>query len=170
MEQIMSTPKTNDISSASTDNSNNNSSALRPILKKNNQAQLSVMEAVLDTSKFPIVGSKTLLKEALDQMSQMNLGIACLLDDNGCLAGVITDGDIRRKLLKSQKPLSAFFVDDAIDHAIKNPSVETLDVAVELMAQKKVWDLPVVAIDGTLVGLLHLHPAVMALLKSKNHE
>ena len=46
-------------------------------------------------------------------------------------------GDIRRKLLKVQKPFSALFSDYSIDHAITNPTTcnenETLRSAVELM-------------------------------------
>jgi arabinose-5-phosphate isomerase len=85
------------------------------------------------------------------------------------LLGILTDGDIRRKLLKVQKPFSAFLIDDALDHAIRHPIVihpdKTLVYAVELMDQKQVWDLPVVNNEGVLLGLLHLHPAVQALLE-----
>ena len=73
-----------------------------------------------------------------------------------------------------QKPFSAFFVDDAIDHAIKNPATsktsDTLSDAVQVMKQLQVWDLPVVDDHGMLIGLLHLHPAVEALLKTVGDE
>jgi len=102
-------------------------------------------------------------------MSRLNLGIACVVSEDGLLKGIITDGDIRRKLLKIQKLFSAFFVDDSIDHAIKQPitatTTQTLAEAVALMGQKQIWDLPVVSDTGVLIGLLHLHPAVEALLE-----
>ena len=41
---------------------------------------------------------------------------------------------------------------------------DTLEFAVNLMGEKKVWDLPVIE-NGILKGLLHLHPLVSALLK-----
>jgi arabinose-5-phosphate isomerase len=73
--------------------------------------------------------------------------------------------------LKIQKPLSAFFIDDCIDHAIKSPIVAnsefTLETAVEIMRNKQIWDLPVVDNDNNLVGLLHLHPVVEALIKKQ---
>ena len=84
------------------------------------------------------------------------------------LLGVLTDGDLRRKLLKVQKPFSAFFIDDALEHSIRSPIIanpdQTLRFAVEKMEEKQVWDLPVVNTSGILVGLLHLHPAIKALL------
>lgn len=82
--------------------------------------------------------------------------------------GILTDGDIRRKLLKVQNPLSALFIDDCIEHAILNPVVSSpetsLKEAIIVMEEHQVWDLPVVDENGILIGLLHLHPAVKALL------
>ena len=139
-----------------------------------NRSSLVVSAVMLDTSGFPVVSEDTLFKEVLEEMSRLNLGIACLVDNNGILTGIITDGDIRRKLLKAQKPFSAFFVDDAIDHAIKRPatvaSTQTLASAVALMGRKQIWDLPVVAANGKLEGLLHLHPAIEALLGGFSRE
>ena len=54
------------------------------------------------------------------------------------------------------------------DHAVANPTVinpkSTVTDAVNIMGDKQVWDLPVVDDNGTLVGLLHLHPVVKAMM------
>ncbi len=130
---------------------------------------LQVQDVMLPMSKVPVIKGTTLFKEAVEEMGHFRLGIACLVDDDGKLAGILTDGDIRRKLMKVQKPLSALFVDDAIDHAILKPVTvaprEDLVKAVEVMSARQVWDLPVVEDNGCLVGLLHLHPAIEALLE-----
>ena len=130
-----------------------------------------VREVMLPPDKFPVLGERVLFKEALEHMGKSRLGIACVVDEQGKLAGIITDGDVRRKLLKVQKPFSAFFVDDVIDHAIKGPQTTTPDTtllaAVQKMEERQVWDLPVVDGSGKLVGLLHLHPAIQALLGLK---
>ena len=101
-------------------------------------------------------------------MSLKHLGTACVVNKANKLIGVITDGDLRRKLLKVQKPLSALFADDALDHATLDPvnskPSDTLLQAVNKMGNKQIWDLPVVD-NGKLVGLLHLHPAIEALLE-----
>ena len=93
-------------------------------------------------------------------------------DKDNKLLGILTDGDIRRKLLKVQKPFSAFFVDDALEHAIRSPITilpdDSLIDAISIMDKKQVWDLPVVDKQNALVGLLHLHPAVEALLGVKS--
>jgi arabinose-5-phosphate isomerase len=98
----------------------------------------------------------------------MSLGIACIIGNDNELLGVITDGDIRRKLSSLQIPLSAFFIDDAINQAVKNPITVTSDMslidAISLMEEERIWDLPVLD-DNKLVGLLHLYPAIKALFK-----
>lgn len=130
---------------------------------------LTVGNVMLPINDFPVVSQSTILKETLEKMDIIGLGIACIVGKNKELLGVITDGDIRRKLISIQKPLAAFFIDDTINQAIKNPIVVSSDVnladAVKLMEEKQIWDLPVVD-KSTLVGLLHLHAAIKMLLSS----
>jgi len=130
-----------------------------------------VCDVMLKLDRAPVVQKDTLLKRGLEVMSQTNLGIVCIVGDENKLLGILTDGDIRRKLLKVQKPFSAFFVDDAIHHAIRTPftikSNDTLAKAVQIMGEKRIWDLPVIDGSEKLVGLLHLHPAVQALLDTQ---
>ena len=127
-----------------------------------------VSEVMMPLDRIPVIGETVILKQALEEMGRSRLGIACIVDADKKLLGILTDGDIRRKLLKVQKPFSAFFVDDALDHAIRSPLTtqpnDTLIHAIGLMGQKQIWDLPVVDDQGILLGLLHLHPAVQALL------
>jgi DeoR family transcriptional regulator, catabolite repression regulator len=136
-------------------------------IKKNETMLVSQVMLLLD--RFPVISEREILKEALEAMGRSRLGIACIVDSNGKLLGILTDGDIRRKLLKVQKPFSAFFVDDALVHAIKFPvtiqPTDTLVQAIRVMGKKQIWDLPVVDEQGTLVGLLHLHPVIQALLE-----
>lgn len=130
-----------------------------------------VSEVMMPLDRIPLIGETVILKEALEEMGRSRLGIVCIVNADSKLLGILTDGDIRRKLLKVQKPFSAFFVDDALDHAIRSPLTiqpsETLVHAIDIMGEKQIWDLPVVNDQGILVGLLHLHPAVQALLGMK---
>lgn len=137
-----------------------------------NPKLLSVSDVMLKPGCFPLIDERVILKDALEEMGKWKLGISCIINASNQLLGVLTDGDIRRRLLHIQKPLSQLFVDDALDHAIHVPVTvspsESLLSAVEMMDKKKVWDLPVVDNSNVLVGLLHLHPAIEALLGSPN--
>lgn len=129
---------------------------------------MRVSEVMLPMGRFPVVAPSLYLKEALEEMGRWRLGIVCIVAKDGTLAGILTDGDIRRRLLKIQKPFSAFFADDVIDHAVQSPvtigSDANLVEAVRLMETKQIWDLPALDAGGKVVGLLHLHPVVQVLL------
>ena len=132
------------------------------------QGEMRVRDVAIPVGKFPLLSPKALLKTALEEMGRTRLGIVCIADADMVLQGILTDGDIRRQLLSIQKPFSAFFGDDVIDHAVREPATVRTDAslmdAVLLMERKQVWDLPVVDETGKLAGLLHLHPVVQALL------
>jgi CBS domain-containing protein len=129
---------------------------------------VTVADVMLPLGGFPVVTESIMVKEVLEKMSDQRLGIACIVSSDGLLIGVLTDGDVRRKLLTVQKPFSAFLVDDVITHAVKGPvkcrPEDLLAYAIEIMGSKRIWDLPVVDDGERLVGLLHLHPAVKVLL------
>ena len=124
-------------------------------------------DIMLTLNQFPVVQYDIIFKETLEEMSKFNLGIACLVDKENNLKGVITDGDIRRKILNIQKPFSAFFVDDAIVHAVKEPicsNPETnINETLKIMNTNQIWGLPVIN-NKKLVGLVHLHPALNKLI------
>tara|TARA_B100001121_G_C18587666_1_gene572994 strand:+ start:667 stop:1059 length:393 start_codon:yes stop_codon:yes gene_type:complete len=125
-------------------------------------------DIMLKKGQFPIVQYNLILKETLEEMNKYNLGVACLVDRNNNLKGIITDGDIRRKLLNDQKPFSAFFVDDSIKHAIRKPKSSTLNKNIQetlkVMNKFEIWDMPIVE-KNKLVGLVHLHPAMKKLIR-----
>ena len=129
---------------------------------------MKVKDVMIPVGKFPIIQKKTILKEALTEMGQANLGLVCIVDENQELIGLITDGDLRRKLLNVQKPFSSFFIDDALIHANNDPITcskeDDLKEVIKFMGDKQIWDLPVLDEKKKLIGLLHLHPAIKKLI------
>jgi arabinose-5-phosphate isomerase len=122
----------------------------------------------LPLDRFPVVGERTLLKQVLEQMTKQAIGIACVVSEtDGSFLGVFTDGDLRRMLLRNQKPLPALLTDDVIQHTRRECTTvrpdDKLAEAIKVMEDKAIWDLPVVA-QGRLIGLLHLHPAIKHVL------
>ena len=136
-------------------------------IRNNHHNDLTVADVMLSLEKTPKTSGCTLLKEALELMDKHRLGIVCISGSDGTLQGIITDGDIRRMLSNVQKPLAALMSDDVIVHAIKSPTTVTastyLQDAIDIMGKKQIWDLPVVD-QGKLLGLLHLHPAINAII------
>ncbi len=129
---------------------------------------MKIKEIMLPRGKFPILTPKTLLKEALVEMVKTKLGLVCITNSSNKLIGIFTDGDIRRMLLKNQKPFSAFFVDDIIVHANLKPTTckdsDSLKESLKVMEEKQIWDLPVLDSENNLIGLFHLHQAISKLI------
>lgn len=127
-----------------------------------------VKDIMLKFGEFPTVSEDELFRESIEEMNKFGLGIACIVDSQRKLKGVLTDGDIRRLILRVQKPLAAIFVDEAYSYStIKFTEMDEytlLSDAVIKMEKLKIWDLPVTDKDGVLKGLLHLHPALKFVL------
>ena len=136
-------------------------------ITKNN---ILVKDVMLQTDKFPIVNPRNLIIEAIEEMNKFGIGIACVANEEMVLQAVFCDGDIRRTLINNQQSISAFFVDDVLDHSVldfKSVQKDTsLFEAIKLMGNIKVWDLPIVDSNSVIKGLLHLHPAILYLLES----
>ncbi len=127
-----------------------------------------VGEVALPVDKMVVLRPTDIFRVAVEKMSRGRLGIACVVEGDGTLVGVFTDGDIRRLLLSEHKPIAALFSEDIGDHMIRNPktirATTSLKSGVSLMDAADVLDLPVVEESGRLVGLLHLHSALKHLL------
>ena len=127
---------------------------------KNKLLKEKVRNFILDQSKSAVVDETTILKETLEKMIQFKIGIACVVNKKKNLIGVITDGDLRRKLIKNQKPWSALLNDDAILHCKKKPLTikegDTIEKALKIIKKNKVWDLPVLDTNNEFIGIIHL--------------
>lgn len=121
----------------------------------------SVESRALPLSKVPVIQADASLKKALDKMTQHRLGIALIVNADGNLAGVLTDGDLRRLLLGHQSPLPELLITPAINFGTRTPSIiastASITEAAKVMADKEIWDLPVVDNLGKLTGLVHRH-------------
>lgn len=136
-----------------------------------NLNNLIVKDCMIDINSSPVVKSQQILKEAINQMETHKIGIVNVIDENFKLIGVITDGDLRRTLLREQKPLAALLIED-VDKYIKRSPLTIFDNdllinSINLMNEKKIWDLPVINDQNNLVGLLHLHTAIKKYLNLK---
>lgn len=133
-----------------------------------NNEDLTVASVMLGLDVCPIASETTIIKEVLESMDEHRLGVVCVTNASGKLVGIMTEGDMRRVLLRVQKPLAALMADDVGAHAITKPRTIGADAplaqAVTIMGESRVWDLPVIDDDGILVGLVHLHQAITAVL------
>jgi len=111
---------------------------------------------------LPQVPLDASLKAALFEITQKGLGMTAVVDAAGHVAGVFTDGDLRRAL-EHTLDLQQARVADLMTHNPKTIRADELAVAaVEKMETLKINGLLVVDAHDTLVGALNMH----ALLKA----
>ena len=123
----------------------------------NNQC---VSEKMLKLGNFPILSEKDTLKKALDEMTSHGIGIVCLVNNDGELVGILTDGDLRRLLLTRQDPLPALLVSPALNFGNLKPTTIRPETTIlegnQILGRLRVWDLPILNSESKLVGLFHL--------------
>lgn len=103
----------------------------------------------------PAVKPDAELREVIVEISAKRLGAAAVVE-NGLLLGIITDGDLRRMLMKTTQisGLKAVDVMTANPKAIDHQSL-VVD-ALQIMRNNNITQLPVLK-DGNYVGVIHLH-------------
>lgn len=108
--------------------------------------------------KIPCVRVTTPMKDAIEEMSEKKIGMTCVLDETGLLAGVITDGDLRRMLDRFKGNL---FKKTAGDCMTPDPiTIDKEDLATEalnIMEEKKITSLVIRNKEGRVDGIIHLH-------------
>lgn len=117
---------------------------------------LTVADVMHSGDALPAVAEGTPLKTAVVAMSEKSLGMLAVIDKQGSLKGIFTDGDLRR-LLETRDSLAGLTVDEIMK---PNPVTIAPDKlaaeAAKLMQQKRIGGL-LVSEQGRLVGALNMH-------------
>jgi arabinose-5-phosphate isomerase len=105
----------------------------------------------------PRVRTGSSLRDAIRVMSEKKLGMICVLRDDGTLAGVVTDGDLRRAVERGDD-LRGLKVDDAMTRTpITIGRQELAAAALHVLESKKITSLVVVDGRQRVEGVLHIH-------------
>ncbi|MBW2061602.1 MAG: KpsF/GutQ family sugar-phosphate isomerase [Deltaproteobacteria bacterium] len=118
---------------------------------------LQVKEVMTTGRRIPRVSGRTLLSEALELMSKINLGALLVVDEKDLLEGIFTDGDLRRCLTRHKK-VHQLKIEQVMTRKPKTIAENQLAVeALEIMQKHEVTVLPIVNPAGRLKGVVHLH-------------
>jgi arabinose-5-phosphate isomerase len=116
-----------------------------------------VRDVMQAAERIAVVDTATAIPAALAAISRGGLGMAAVVDAQGKLAGIFTDGDLRRALEKLGD-LRAVTVGDIMSRNPRTIGPDRLAVeAVEMMERHKVNQLLVTNTTGQLVGALNMH-------------
>lgn len=111
----------------------------------------------------PRVHADAMLSEALVEMSRKRLGMTAIVDDDGKLLGLFTDGDLRRALDDRNVDVHNTSIADVMTRSPKTIGSDALAVeAAQLMETHKIGGLLVVDSDRRVVGALNIHDLLRA--------
>lgn len=116
-----------------------------------------VDDIMLTGSAVPSVCLAANMSDAIAELNRHNLGVILILDDLGVLKGIITDGDIRRKVADG-KPINALKVDEmmTVEPHVAESETPAYD-ALNKMEKHQITVLPIVDGKRKVKGILHLH-------------
>ena len=125
---------------------------------------LTLVSSIMQSGEdIPIVLKDTLLIDSLIVMSEKGLGMV-LVTENGKLAGIFTDGDLRRTL-ESNKEFQKLTIEDVMTKDCKSiEPQEPASMAMQMMEKYSLNSMPVVDSNNNIVGAINMHTLIQAKL------
>ncbi len=123
---------------------------------------LRVEDVMHKGESLPKVTTDASFKEAVIEITNKKLGCVCIVDSNGYLRGIITDGDVRRTLQKNDNIKNLSVLDVMTPNPIVTYPNSLLGEALALMEQREsqINVLPVVDSHNKCIGVIRLHDIV----------
>lgn len=127
---------------------------------------LRVRDLMHTGDAVPVVSEGTLIKDAIYEISSKKMGITAVVDASGKLVGVISDGDLRRWMEKTEKSGENLLAKEAKDIMTRKPKTAKKDSlaaeAVSIMEKNSITCLIVATFDAKPEGVIHLHDLLKA--------
>jgi len=127
---------------------------------------LRVRDLMHTDDAVPLVSEGTLIKDAIYEISSKKMGVTAVIDASGRLVGIISDGDLRRWMERTEKTGENLLAKKASDIMTKNPKIANKDSlaaeAVSIMEKNSITCLIVANADAVPEGVIHLHDLLKA--------
>ena len=118
---------------------------------------INIKEVMLTGDQVPLVTIDQTVRETIFEVNKKKLGASLVVDNSLILLGIVTDGDIRRSLLK-WKDIMGLKVEKIMSTSPKMIDEEKkVSEAVTLMEYNAITVLPVVDKAKRVKGIVHLH-------------
>lgn len=111
---------------------------------------------LVEKNEVPRVGLNENVTDVIIEISEKRLGATAVLDTNNIIAGIITDGDIRR-MLKNHLDLTVLTAEDIMSKNPKSIDADAMAIeALDIMEANNITQL-LVTENGRYKGVVHLH-------------
>jgi|SRR3972149_2181551 len=127
-------------------------------LQRNSQRDTQIIHSMM-TKDVITAKSSDSLKWALTRMLAFDIGSIVVVDDQNTPIGILTERDIRRKVVVLLEKLGSAVLELKISEAMSSPLITlgsdaTTEEATQLMLVKKIKRIPVVDSHGSLAGIV----------------
>ena len=123
---------------------------------------IRVKDLMHSGDELPAVGEGTLLKDGIVRMSETGLGMLAIVNKQGCIKGIFTDGDLRR-LFQGRDDFTGLLVEEVMHPSPQTISPDKLATeALKQMQPSRVSGLLAADEHGRLVGALNMHDLLKA--------
>lgn len=123
---------------------------------------LRIDDVMYAGDKIATVGENATLDEVIFEITRKRFGGTCVLFEDGKLAGIITDGDLRR-LLKDHRSIDGLVARDIMTREPKTVHLGTLAAQVlEIMEEHDIMQMVIVDAEHRPQGMVHLHDLLKA--------
>ena len=106
---------------------------------------------------LPVVQLHTSMKDVIYEMSRKQLGMTSVVEKDGRLAGIITDGDLRRKMGANTSIMDLTAKDVMTANPVAIPHTTMAVEALAMMERRKITSIVVINADRRVEGVVHLH-------------
>ena len=106
---------------------------------------------------LPVVQLHTAMRDVIYEMSRKKLGMTAVVEKDGRVAGIITDGDLRRKMATTPHILDLVARDVMTADPVAIPHTTLAAEALALMEQRKITSIVVIDAQRRVEGVVHLH-------------
>jgi arabinose-5-phosphate isomerase len=131
--------------------------ALHPAGRLGNKL-LRVEHVMHAAGALPRVSQDTAMPDVFHEMSAKGLGMTTVVEADGRLAGILTDGDLRRLMEKYRGAALEMNAGQCMTRGAQTMRANVLaSEALNLMEKKKITSIVVVDDKGVVVGVVHLH-------------
>ena len=122
--------------------------------------QLATVKTIAAQHSKPRVTLADPLQKVIYTISSNKLGACCVMDKNGIIKGIITDGDIRR-MLEKNTDISGIVASDIMTSDPKSIHGDTISKdALHIMAQYNINQLLVIDSSTQYIGMLHIQDLI----------
>jgi arabinose-5-phosphate isomerase len=118
---------------------------------------MRVSQLMHQGDSLPVVKLQTSMRDVIYEMSRKGLGMTTVVDAGGRLAGIITDGDLRRKMGAVPDILSLTAKDVMTEEPIAIRETTLAVEALAILEQRKITSIIVTDGDRRVEGVVHLH-------------